>query len=87
MGDLEYIEDWDEDLAAALAEEEGLVLREEHLVILKAARAFYEENMIDPTIRDLAKKTGMEKTAINALFPGGAKQIAAIAGIEYTGCV
>lgn len=87
MGELDYIEDWSEDLARSLAEEDGITLAERHMAILKAAREFYKETMIDPTIRDIAKRMGVEKREVNALFPDGAKQIAKLAGIEYTGCV
>lgn len=87
MGELGYIGDWSEDLARSLAGEEDVVLTDRHTAVLKAARDFYKENMIDPTIRDIAKRMGVEKREINALFPDGAKQIAKLAGIEYTGCV
>lgn len=87
MGELDYIEDWSEDLARSLATEDGIALTDRHMAILKAARDFYKENMIDPTIRDVAKRMGVEKREVNALFPDGAKQIAKLAGIEYTGCV
>ena len=87
-----YLKDttlWNEALASAIAENEGITLAEEHWEVGRFVREFYLEFNTSPAIRMLVKamanKFGEEKgnsRYLYRLFPKGpAKQATKIAGL------
>ncbi|MFP1726037.1 sulfurtransferase TusE [Lonsdalea quercina] len=89
QGYLKNSQDWREEMAPLLAEEEGIALTEAHWEVLRFVRAFYLEFNTSPAIRMLVKamaqKYGEEKgnsRYLYRLFPKGpAKQATKIAGL------
>jgi TusE/DsrC/DsvC family sulfur relay protein len=83
-------EDWDERIALALAQEEGLSLGEEHWAVLRFMRGFYLEHRVTPdarfAIKFLARERGHGESArqvLFGLFPYGyVKQACRIAGMR-----
>ncbi|WP_286258559.1 TusE/DsrC/DsvC family sulfur relay protein [Pseudoalteromonas apostichopi] len=81
--------DWCEDLAPIIAEQENITLSEQHWEVLHFVRDFYLEYNTSPAIRMLVKamaqKLGEEKgnsMYLYKLFPKGpAKQATKIAGL------
>ena len=68
-------DDWDDDVAVALAAEAGLtVLDETHWRVLRYLRTFYRENGRAPLNRQLAAGIDMPLLKLETLFPGGIKQ-------------
>jgi dissimilatory sulfite reductase related protein len=68
-------EDWNEDLAIALAAEAGLaVLAEAHWRVLRFLRDYFARNGRAPLNRQLAAGTEMRLLELEGLFPGGIKQ-------------
>ncbi|MDX1763717.1 MAG: TusE/DsrC/DsvC family sulfur relay protein [bacterium] len=95
-GFLANMEDWNKEVALALAGTEGVDMTEEHWEIVNFLRDYYAEYKIAPMIRILTKaigkKLGKEKgntKYLYELYPGGpAKQACKIAGLpKPTGCV
>ncbi|HJM83462.1 MAG TPA: TusE/DsrC/DsvC family sulfur relay protein [Nitrospinota bacterium] len=95
-GYLANIDQWNEDAAKWLAEDEGVDMSESHWEVVNFLREYYEEYRIAPMIRILTKaigkKLGKEKgntKYLYELYPGGpAKQACKIAGLpKPTGCV
>jgi tRNA 2-thiouridine synthesizing protein E len=89
-------QEWSEELARRIAEQEELALTPQHWEVVNFVRAYYEEFQIAPAIRVLAKaiarKLGPDKgnsTYLYELFPKGpAMQACRIAGLpKPTGCV
>ena len=80
---------WNEEIALALAEDEGITLTERHWVVINFARKVYAEEQEAPTIRRITKQTDVSTKEIYHLFPDGpAKQAAMIAGLpKPTGCI
>ena len=80
--------DWTEQVAEALALQEGVPLEEDHWDVIRFMRGFYEEHQIAPdaryVIKHLAERLG--KTARNRLFElfpyGYVKQACKIAGMK-----
>ena len=84
-------EDWNEDLAQDLAEEEGLALTEQYWPILCFMRDYWQEHKVAPDIRHvithLVKAHGYDKKSAKQLlfklFPYGyVKQACKIAGMQ-----
>jgi tRNA 2-thiouridine synthesizing protein E len=74
-GFLWTVDDWSEDLAAALAVEAGLPgLDETQWRVLHFLRQYYHENGRSPLNRALAAGTEMPLLRLETLFPGGIKQ-------------
>ncbi|MGD8925346.1 MAG: TusE/DsrC/DsvC family sulfur relay protein [Thioalkalispiraceae bacterium] len=84
-------DDWNEELAGLLANEEGLELSDEYWAILGFMRAFWQEHKVAPDVRhvikflveehDLDKKEA--KQHLFRLFPYGyVKQACKIAGMQ-----
>lgn len=77
-GELKNVADWTPDVAIALAEKEGLVLRDAHFEIINIMRDYYDQFNIAP-IRKLLKKDIAEMLSelkanddyLISLFPGG----------------
>lgn len=90
-GFLNNPEDWNEDLAVALAKEaEGLdALNEDHWAVIRFIRAHFLENQSAPMVRAICKSTGVPLKKIYELFPGGpAKGACKVAGLpKPDGCV
>jgi tRNA 2-thiouridine synthesizing protein E len=81
---------WDEDIARALAVEDGIAeLNDRHFAVIKFMRKEFEEKGSGPSIRRLTKESGVPTKELYQLFPGGpAKKSARIAGIKKPqGCV
>ena len=95
-GYLTNLADWNEDVAAYLAQEEKVEMSESHWEVVNFLREYYNEYQIAPAIRVLtkaiAKKLGPDKgnnKYLYELFPyGPAKQACKIAGLpKPTGCI
>jgi len=81
---------WDDVIARALAEQEGIKeLTEEHWKVIRYLREYYLQFGIAPMIRKLCKETGFQLKYIYQLFPTGpAKGACKLAGLpKPTGCV
>lgn len=89
-GYLQNPEDWSEELAAELAQEEGIAeLTDRHWAVINLMREEYLEKGDAPPIRRLTKQSGVPTKELYQLFPKGpAKKAARIAGIpKPTGCI
>ncbi len=83
-------EEWNDEVAAALATTEGVdSLTEEHWKVMHYLRDYYKEFGVAPMIRKLCKETGFPLKRIYELFPSGpAKGACKLAGLaKPTGCV
>jgi len=89
-GFLKQPEQWDEEVARALARLEGLKeLGEDHWKVINYLRRYYLEFGVAPMIRKLCKETGFSLNEIYQLFPTGPAQGACkIAGLPRPlGCI
>ena len=95
-GYLANLNDWNKDLAEAMATEDKINLSEDHWEIINFLREYYEEYQIAPAVRVLTKavgkKLGKEKgnsKYLYELFPyGPGKQACKFAGLpKPKGCV
>lgn len=95
-GYLANLEDWSEEIAQYLSEQDKLELTERHWEIINFMRGYYAENGTAPNLRILQKllkeELGEEKSDKKYLFDlfpyGPAKQAARYAGMpKPTGCV
>ncbi len=88
-GYLRDLAEWNEDVAQALAEREGLALETAHWEVIHLLRDFYREFQLSPATRPLIKyvalKLGAEKgnsLHLNRLFNGTPAKLAAkLAGL------
>jgi len=88
-GFLVDLNDWSESVAEALANEEGIELKAEHLEILRVLREFYQEFKLSPATRPLIKYTALKlgpdkgnSMHLNRLFKGTPAKLAAkLAGL------
>jgi dissimilatory sulfite reductase related protein len=81
---------WDHDVAAALAAMEGIAeLTDDHWKVVNYLRDYYLEYQIAPMIRKLCKATGFKLKKIYKLFQNGpARGACKVAGLpKPTGCV
>lgn len=81
---------WDQAVAGALAETEGVSeMTEAHWKIVNYLRSYYLEFRVAPMIRKLVKETQTPLKEIYNLFPSGpAKGACKVAGLpKPTGCV
>jgi tRNA 2-thiouridine synthesizing protein E len=82
--------DWNEQVAAALARQEGIVLSEEHWAVIRFMREYYEQRHIAPDARHVMKHLAevkgpgkAERNDLFVLFPYGyVKQACKIAGMR-----
>lgn len=89
FGYLLDLNQWNEDVALAIAKQEQIELTEAHWEIIYFVRQFYQEYKTSPAIRmlvkSLAQKLGEEKgnsRYLQRLFPDGpAKQATKLAGL------
>ena len=83
-------DDWNEDVARALAATEQITeLTEDHWKLMSYLRDYYKQYGTAPMIRKMSKQTGLKLKEIYALFPSGpAKGACKLAGLpKPTGCV
>lgn len=80
---------WNEDLATALAEQEGITLTDAHWIVINFCREAAAESGASPTLRQITKGSGVPTKELFQLFPKGpAKKVAKIAGLgKPEGCV
>ena len=88
-GHLKNLEDWNKDVAAALASEEGIELTDRHWAVINFMRDVFNEKGDAPSIRKLTKESGVNVKELYQLFPKGpAKKAAKIAGLpKPKGCI
>ncbi|MBL6958718.1 MAG: TusE/DsrC/DsvC family sulfur relay protein [Rhodospirillales bacterium] len=95
-GYITNINEWELDLARAIAVDEGIDMTDEHWEVVNFLREYYSEYQIAPAVRVLVKaikkKLGADKGSnkyLYELFPyGPAKQACKIAGLpKPTGCI
>ena len=89
-------DDWDEEIATAMAKIDDCDLSDAHWGVINFLREYYEEYQIAPAVRVLTKAIGKKLGAdkgnskyLYELFPyGPAKQACKYAGLpKPTGCV
>lgn len=90
-GFLAHPEEWNEEVAAALAKAEEDIdeLTEAHWAVIKYIRSYFVENSLAPMVRAVCKTTGFPLKHIYELFPSGpAKGACKVAGLpKPDGCV
>ena len=89
-GFMDNPEEWNEDIALALASTEDVTeLTEEHWKLVHYLRDYFLQYGIAPMIRKLCKETGFPLKKVYELFPSGpAKGACKVAGLaKPTGCV
>ena len=82
--------EWDKDIAVAIAHEEGIdELTEDHWTVINYCRAVGLEDGSAPTLRSITKGAGVPTKQLFGLFPKGpAKKVAKISGLgKPEGCV
>jgi len=93
-GFMEQFDDWDEEVARAMAAEEGLELGKCHWKAIHFIRKYYEEFELPPTPRVMIREVGEQLDergcsygTIKELFPdGGCKQACRLAGLPDYYC-
>lgn len=81
---------WNKEIAVALAKEEGIdPLTEQHWQVVEYMRKTKQETGESPSVRRISKQSGVDTKALYTLFPGGpGKKAAKIAGVpKPVGCV
>ncbi len=88
-GFLTSYDEWDEELARALAAQIGLELTTEHLSVLRFLRQDFRVHGETATLRRVTVGTGVPTRQLFALFPvKPAKKMAYVAGLpKPRGCV
>jgi dissimilatory sulfite reductase related protein len=89
-GFIQDLEQWDNEVADALAATEGVdEMGENHWKLVSYIRDYYKEFGSAPMIRKLCRETGFKLNEIYELFPSGpAKGACKVAGLpKPTGCV
>ncbi len=95
-GYLKHLDDWNKDVAEAIAYRENLSLTDEHWEIIELLRDFYRQFEISPAMRVLVKQTGNKlgpekgrSIYLMKLFPPSPAKIASkIAGLPRpTNCL
>ncbi|MBC6904862.1 TusE/DsrC/DsvC family sulfur relay protein [Saccharophagus sp. K07] len=88
-GYLLNLDDWNPEVAAQIAQQEGIQLTEAHWEIIEVIRDYYATYDLSPAMRPLVKYVGMKLGAekgksvyLLTLFPGSPPKLAAkIAGL------
>lgn len=88
-GFLVNLGDWSDDVARALAEQEGLEMTAAHFEVIHALRRFYAQYQLSPAMRPLVKYIGQElgkdkgsSLYLLSLFPGSPARLASkLAGL------
>ena len=89
-GFIQEPEKWNEAVAKALADTEGVdEMTDEHWKLVYYLREYFQKFGIAPMIRKLCKETGFPLKKVYELFPSGpAKGACKVAGLaKPTGCV
>ncbi len=89
-GFMQEPDQWNEDVAKALATTEGVdELTEDHWKLVNYLRNYFLQFGVAPMIRKLCKETGFDLKTVYELFPSGpAKGACKVAGLpKPTGCV
>ena len=95
-GNLVNLDDWDEDLAIHMAQQEGLELTDAHWLVLRYLRKFYFQYGVTPMVKMLIKHMREElgtdisdRDSLYRLFPEGpSRQGSRIAGLPMPqGCI
>lgn len=89
-GFLQDATQWNREIAAAIAAEEGIAhLGDRHWLVIEYMRDSYLQSGSAPSIRTLGKASGVPVKELYELFPKGPAKIAArIAGIpKPRGCI
>jgi TusE/DsrC/DsvC family sulfur relay protein len=89
-GFLTHADDWDEELAAAIARDSGIAeLTPRHWLVVNFMRDRYLATGTEPSIRALGKESGVPVKELYQLFPKGPAKLAArIGGIpKPRGCI
>lgn len=89
-GNLSNLNDWDENVAKAIAVEESIEnLTDRHWAVINYMRKEFLEKGDAPSIRKLTKESGVDTKELYSLFPKGpAKKAARIAGLpKPKGCI
>jgi tRNA 2-thiouridine synthesizing protein E len=90
-GYLIHPEDWNKEVATALAKSEDILLSDDYWGVFSFMRTYYNEHGIIPDIRHTAKQFGVDlgvdkklaKTKLFEMFPYGyVKQTCKIAGMK-----
>lgn len=82
-------EQWNEQIAEAIAAENGIELTERHWLVVRFMRERYLTTGNAPSIRSLGKESGVPVKELYQLFPKGPAKLAAkIGGIpKPRGCI
>ena len=88
-GFLTRLDEWDEEVAAALARQIGITLEPDHWAVLRYLREDYAAMGETATLRRVSTQTGTPVKELFTLFPGKpAKKMAYVAGLpKPRGCV
>jgi tRNA 2-thiouridine synthesizing protein E len=88
-GFLQQPDQWDREVAQAIAAEFDMTLTERHWLVIDYMRDTYLESGQAPTIRSLGKQSGVPIKELYQLFPKGPAKLAAkLAGIPKPhGCI
>ena len=89
-GFIQQPDQWDREVAAALAREEGVTeLTDEHWRVVDFVRQYYQQHGVAPMIRVLCRQTRFDLRKIYELFPSGpASGACKVAGLpKPVGCV
>jgi len=88
-GFLQQPDQWNRDIAEAMAADLGLSLTDRHWLVIDYMRKTYLETGQAPTIRSLGKQSGVPVKELYQLFPKGPAKLAAkLAGIpKPDGCI
>ena len=80
---------WNEQIAHELADEEGIELTDRHFKVLEYMRKEFAAKGTGPSLRALKNNSGVQTKELYQLFPKGpAKKAARIAGItKPQGCI
>ena len=80
---------WNEEIAKAIAAELGIALTDRHFVVLNYMRKELEDHGKAPSLRKLKNESGVGTKELYGLFPKGpAKKAARIAGLgKPEGCI
>jgi TusE/DsrC/DsvC family sulfur relay protein len=60
QGFLSNLDDWSEDFASKLADQEGIKLYDDHWELMLYFRGYYEENLVNPTMHQLVLTLGKQ---------------------------
>jgi tRNA 2-thiouridine synthesizing protein E len=93
-GFLVAFNEWDRDVAMALAEQDELELSDCHWIAINFVREFYGEFEVPPSPRILIKSVGdkisdfgCDKKTLESIFPkGGCKHVCRLAGLPESYC-